>query len=123
MATPITAPTVNVYRGDTTPFFSYTVAVRTDPEDPLSLVPVDLVAAGWSNWVAHWRRSTSSADFIAMVVDTSQASVGRISVKATSAQTEQMIGAGYWDLQATRPSEVRTFVKGQTTFEKDVTRA
>lgn len=111
---PVEVPSVDVYAGDTCVFPTYTFKEAG--------VATDLVDAGWGNWTATWRRKISADEAISLRVDVSQASVGLIAITASSEMTRQMDGAGVWDLQAERTDEIRTFLRGVTTYTKDVTR-
>lgn len=114
---PAEVPPVPVYAGDTCVFPTYTF--KTDGGEPL-----DLVAEGWTDWTSMWRHKTTATDEpITLSIDISQASSGVLSITASAAQTRLMDGAGVWDLQAERPNEVRTFLRGSTTYLLDVTRA
>jgi hypothetical protein len=115
--TPAEVPAVAVYAGDTCAFPSYTFQSSASPP-----TPVDLVAEGWVGWTASWRPAPSSVDAIPLSVDLSLAAVGTIGVSASAAQTRAMGTSGVWDLQAERPGEVRTFLRGATTYLMDVTR-
>lgn len=106
------AAVVDVYAGDTTSFYSYTFKVNDVPQN----------LTDWT-WSAQWRLTTASPDSIALVVDSSQAATGTISVYATAAATSQMTGPGVWDLQGVKAGQVRTWLYGITNFTKDVTHA
>jgi hypothetical protein len=83
--------------------------------------PINLVAEGWGNWTAQWRPNDSSSDHIDFEVDDSQASQGRIGI-FLSAANSLLVKNGVWDLQATRGEEVKTWIRGEVTHMKDVTR-
>lgn len=111
---PTEVPTVKVYAGDPVNLVSYTLT------DALG-VPRDLTA--YTGWLAHWRKSPESAEFIALTVETDQLAVGKFLVNASEAATAAMTGDGVWDVQATHPTDgPRTFAFGRTAFRKDVTR-
>lgn len=114
MAAPTEVPDVPVYAGDTCVFPSYTFQAGT--------AAIDLVAEGWTNWTATWRRGTHAEESIPLAVNTAQAASGIIGISASATQTRAMGSAGVWDLQAERPGEVRTFLMGSTTYRQDVTR-
>lgn len=112
--TPAEVPAVPVYAGDTCVFPSYTFRAGS--------TALDLVDEGWTDWTATWRRRASSEESIPLTVDLSQAAAGTISISASAAQTRAMGDAGVWDLQAERPGEVRTFLRGSTLWLLDVSR-
>ena len=112
--TPAEVPSVAVYAGDTLDFPAYTFSHLG--------VPTNLVAEGWTNWSASWRENIFATAFIALAVDSSQAASGQLGLSATSTQTRAMAGSGTWDVQAQRGLEIRTFLRGTTTFMMDVTR-
>jgi hypothetical protein len=109
---------IPIYRGD-----SLVRSYRFRDEATRDVL--DLEAAGWTSWRVQWRPAEDWPEFVELTVETSAASVGVITVAATHAQTETM-RAGVWDLQATRTvsgtPEVRTWIRGTTTFEGDVTK-
>ena len=111
---PPEVPAVPVYAGDTCVFPSYTFQEGT--------APIDLTAAGWTDWAASWRWKATEQESIILTVDASRASSGIIDISASADVTRAMGAAGVWDLQATRPGEVRTFLRGSTTYLQDVTR-
>ena len=93
----IDIPVIEVYRGDSTSFNSYTF--KSDD------VALDL--SGWA-FTATWR-------------DVSAAATGKIAVSATDEMTALMEGPGVWDLQGTYNGETLTYVWGRTTWMADVT--
>lgn len=104
---PVEVPKLAVYAGDT---LNQSYRVRQDGE------PVDLSA--WSEWAAVWvgddHRET-------LTVDSSSAAQGILTVTATPAQTRRMTGRGKWDLQGRDGEVTRTWLRGQTTWQNDVT--
>lgn len=110
---PPEVPPVAVYAGDTCIFPVYTFKE--------SNIATNLVLAGWTSWVCSWRRKISAVEFIPVTVDAGQADLGIIQLLLSPEQTRAMGGAGVWDLQATRRLEIRTFLRGSTTYLKDVT--
>lgn len=113
---PQTIPTpVPVYAGDTAywPPYTFTSAVDT---------PIDLVATGWTNWVAQWRPTPDSDTVLTLDVDDTLASSGTIVIGADAGTTAAMGSAGVWDLQSENGEVVRTWVRGKTSYQKDVTR-
>ena len=115
MTFPVTVPNIKVYQGDTFTA-SYVFKNKTTG------VSLDLVDEGWSNWVAQWRPSGPSSEVVSFVVDDTYASDGRIIVTAPPTST-RLVKDGVWDLQATRDSEVKTWVRGRVEGIGDVTRA
>jgi hypothetical protein len=118
MALPlVSAPTVRVYAGDTTPFGSFTFTLQDEPRD----------LTGWS-FRSQWRRSPRAETALTLDVDTSGAAEGILAVSASATVTAQMGGPGVWDLEGTfvyedeRAVEVHTFVVGKTAWQADVTR-
>ena len=118
---PASIPAEEIYAGDT---WSRSFEIRRrDATDPAVSAPVDLVADGWGGWIAQWRsRADSSEEPIELGVDASQAADGVMTLSATAAQTRAMRQSGVWDLQASRGSEVRTWLAGSFTWGWDVTR-
>lgn len=112
--TPAEVPPVAVYAGDTCIFPSYTFKSDTGA--------TDLAAEGWTGWAATWRAGVGADTAIPLAVDSTQAAAGIIGVTASAAQTRAMGTGGVWDLQAIRGDEVRTFLRGTTTYRMDVTR-
>ena len=107
----IDIPVIEVYRGDSTSFNSYTF--DTDG------TPLDLSA-----WVftATWRDALRpDAAPVTLAVDVSAAATGKIAVSATDEMTALMEGPGVWDLQGTYNGETLTYVWGRTTWMADVT--
>lgn len=85
--------------------------------------PVDLTA-GWSGWKAQWRPTAAARTAIDITIDTTDAASGVLRLSLTGAQTGSMGGDGVWDLQATPTGgEPVTWVRQQTTWQQDVTRA
>jgi hypothetical protein len=108
---PVTVPDLAIYSGDT---FSQTYRIVTDG------VPVNLVTAGWASWSAKWR-PYQGATVITLMVDSSQAAAGYITIGASPAQTALMNGPGLWDIQALQGATVRTWLRGKTQFTGDIT--
>ena len=115
MSFPITVPDITMYAGDTFISPSYTM------ETGSPLAPINLVTDGWTNWTAQWRANVTDTNYFAFTVDTSSASSGVIRFTATSTQTRSLWN-GVWDLQATKGSEVRTWIRGKLIYVEDVTR-
>lgn len=118
MAGPGILPPDAIYAGDTWPGEDYTIT------DPATGDPIDLVAAGWSNWRAQWRPTAGTSTYIDLVIDDSQATSGIISREPLAgSQTESMGGPGGWDLQADdADGQTVTWLTGQTTWTQDYTR-
>jgi hypothetical protein len=113
MSNPPIVPILKIYAGDT---FTQSFVFETDG------VPRNLVAEGWGSWLAQIRVMPESTTSVPFVIDTTQASVGRITLSLTAATTATLVG-DVFDLQATRTGEVRTFLQGSLTVSKDVSRA
>ena len=111
MTYPIVIAPVEMYAGDDLVIAAFTLKENT--------VPVD-----FSTWtlLCQWRKRASDTDAIALTVDTTDAATGRLVVSVSAAQTRLMGQSGVWDLQGTKGSIVRTFVRGSTTYIGDVTR-
>lgn len=116
MAFPLIVPTLKVYIGDT--FSASYVLKEGSPAEA-----IDLDADSWTNWTAKFRTYPTATASVSFTVDTSDAANGRIVVSLTATQTAAMTKNGYWDLQSTRGSEVKTWIRGKVLVMKDVTRA
>jgi hypothetical protein len=112
MSFPVEIPALPIYRGDT---FSQTFVIKVAGEI------LDLVADGWTDWVSSWRPFPDADEVIVLVVDDSLANVSSLTVSASASDTRLMGRAGVWDLQASRGVEVRTWLRGSTLWERDVT--
>lgn len=115
MTLPAVVPTIKVYQGDT---YTASYVFNSTTTD----LPLDLDEEGWGSWAAQWRPSSPSTEYVAFVVDDTYASEGRIIVTAPPAST-RLIKDGVWDLQSTRGSEVKTWIRGRVEGIGDVTRA
>jgi hypothetical protein len=113
MALPITIPIIEIYAGDT---FEQSFVFQTDG------VARDLVTEGWASWLAQIRVAPDSATSTAFTIDSTQANVGRITLKLTASATSTLSGAVF-DLQATKGATVQTFLRGSIVIVKDVSRA
>lgn len=114
MATiPTDVGALDVYAGDT---FTQTFTLTSDSS------PIDLDAAGWSDWSAQFRKTASSSTAVDFAVDVSQADVGKITISLTPAQTAALKDNGVFDLQATQGSVVRTWIQGSISWLRDITR-
>lgn len=80
-------------------------------------LPMSLPATGWKS---QWRRDRDASQFVEIEVDTSAASLGRITLRLTGEQTRTLLGKGVYDLEQT--DESRTYIQGITSCVKDVTR-
>lgn len=92
--------------------------------DPATGDPIDLVAAGWSNWRAQWRPSAGSGFAIDLQIDDSQAASGILTRQPVSkADTMSMGGPGGYDVLAD-DADGQTFawLTGSTTWVQDYTR-
>lgn len=110
---PIKIPAIKIYRGDS---FSQTYIFKNKETNQ----PKNLVTEGWTNWVAQWRPELDSEILVSFSVDASLANSGQITVSLSATQTSDM-KRGFWDLQATQNSTIRTWLAGKVEFEKDVT--
>lgn len=115
MTFPVTVPNIKVYQGDT-----FTASYIFN--DATTNLPLNLVTEGWTSWSAQWRPSSPSTESVTFVVDATYASTGRIIVTAPPTST-RLVKDGVWDLQATRGSEVKTWIRGRVEGIGDVTRA
>ena len=103
---------VEVYAGDSLSFPG--LVFRRDG------VGRDLEDEGWTNWRAVWKKPRNS-DRVELTVDASEADVGRILIFASEEVTREMGTSGLWDLQAELNGQVRTFIRGTTSYREDVT--
>lgn len=115
MTFPVTVPNIKVYQGDT-----FTASYIFN--DATTDLPLDLVDEGWTTWTAQWRPSSPSTEVVNFTVDSTYAADGRIIVTAAPAST-RLVKDGVWDLQSTRGSEVKTWIRGRVEGIGDVTRA
>ena len=113
MAFPAVVPVLKVYKGDT---FSASFTIKSDD------LPLNFSSLGWGSWSAQWRPLPTSTTSIAFAVDSSLASTGVIKITMTATNTTNLKN-GYWDLQATKNAEVKTWLRGEVLVEQDVTRA
>jgi hypothetical protein len=102
-----------VYAGDS---FSQTFEFLDDGE------AIDLVVEGWSNWIAQYRKTPKSVDFVEFVVDDSAADEGVITISLTPQQARELGDSGVFDLQATQNGTIRTWLKGSIDWSLDVSR-
>lgn len=114
MAFPTEAPLVRVYAGDDAELVRYQL-FQAD-----GVTPRDLT--GYTNWIAQWRTSADSTTFLPLTVDTTNLAIGKFVVAAPNTTTAAMTGDGVWDVEATGPEGIRTFVFGRTSLRRDVTR-
>jgi hypothetical protein len=112
MSFPTNVGTLNVYAGDT---FSQTFTFKEDDE------AINLATAGWSNWVAQYRKTAHSTTSVSFTVNASAAANGQITISLSPSQTAAL-ESGVFDLQATQGQLVRTWVAGTIVLTKDVTR-
>lgn len=101
---------LRVYRGDT--FVSPVFTVK-NPDG----TPVDL--SEWTDWKAAAR---SSCRVVPLTVDTSGLAQGRIFFTAVPSETRTIDEDGIWDIQASNRGTTRTWLRGKTKIENDVTR-
>lgn len=112
MAFPAPAPSVSVYRGDTTPFLSLQIKNADG-------TPKDISS---STWIATWRLSVEATTSLPLAIDISDSVIGWLVISASAAITAQMTGPGIWDLQETTiDGDIFTKVVGKTKFKEDVT--
>lgn len=92
--------------------------------DPATGDPIDLVAAGWSNWRAQWRPTAGTSQVIDLEIDDSQAASGILTRKPVSAaDTMSMGGPGGYDVKADdADGQSITWLTGSTTWVQDYTR-
>ena len=85
--------------------------------------PADL--SEYEGWRAQWRTMPGATDAVDLVVDADAVADGVLAVHVAGEDTDAVTGrvrSGVWDLQATLGGDSRTFVRGSTTWRKDVTR-
>lgn len=85
--------------------------------------PADL--SEYEGWRAQWRTMPGATDAVDLVVDADAVADGVLVVHVAGADTDAVTGrvrSGVWDLQAVLGGDSRTFVRGSTTWRKDVTR-
>lgn len=104
-----------IYSGDAWLF----TCVFTRPD---ALLPIDLPEEGWSNWRAQWRPYAKSSTYIDLIVDETQAANGRITLSMSQEDTASIDTNGVFDLEAVQEGLIRTWVRGDVLFKKDVTR-
>lgn len=116
---PAQLPPITIKAGDAWDGFRFRVK---DDQDPAQ--PIDLPAAGWTDWRCQFRPSPGSGQFVELTVDDSDAANGWIGVSATGAMTQQMGGDGGFDVQCLRgDGEPKTWVEcKQVTWWQDYTR-
>lgn len=110
MSCPVSVPSVCAYAGDTLVFPTYSFETAG--------IPTDLSA--WDSWAAQWRPNSDSDEAMVLTVVKTASS---FAITATAEQTRAMGESGVWDLQATDGSVVKTFIRGETVYQMDVTRA
>lgn len=79
--------------------------------------------SAFTDWACQWRLGNTQGDPITLAVDASEAANGLITITATPEQTRAMAGNGVCDFEAVDGSVVRTFVRFNTSWTEDVTRA
>lgn len=110
---PALAPVLKVYKGDT---FSASFIINSDGS------PMNLVSLGWGSWTAQWRETPSSGAAVSFTIDSTLASTGRITITMSATNTATLKN-GYWDLQAVKGNEVKTWLRGEVLVQQDITRA
>ena len=113
MSFPAEAPLLQIYGGDNL----IQPLIFTEKIDGVD-TPIDFVAEGWTNWQAYWRPYQGA--IMTLTADDEYASIGKITVLATAAQTTAMGGPGFWELKSFRGEEVRTWLHGKTNFTTSV---
>jgi len=78
--------------------------------------------SAYTGWVADWRPEARSAREVPLVVDSSLAAEGIVTVSADAEGTEDMDGAGVFDVLAELSGVPRGFVRAKTSWERVVTR-
>lgn len=101
---------LRVYRGDT--LVSPVFTVKHPDGSPMDL-------SSWTNWKAAIR---TSCRVVPLVVDTSGIAQGRIFFTISPSETRTIDADGVWDIQASNGGTVRTWLRGKTKVENDVTR-
>lgn len=93
-----------------------------DPEDEAAgIEPMDV--SDWS-WTSQWRPTESSTRSIDFTVDDSEASIGKLVLTMTGAQTRTAGSAGVYDIEGNKVGEQPwTPIRGTTVWQPDVTRA
>lgn len=102
-----------VYAGDS---WSQTILFGSY-NDSGEWVPEDI--REWSDWESQWRPTPEDSRFITLTVSVED---GGVTLSATPEDTRDMGGPGIFDVQAVNDSEVRTFARGVTSWQLDVTR-
>lgn len=113
---------LEIYRGDT---FSRSFLMGNRDPQTNEFTPLDLTAYG-DVWAAQLRKSDTAPEAVSLVVDSSQADVGRIVITLDSDSTLDLPSRGVWDIQVvdttTNPITVRTLARGDFVLTQDVTR-
>lgn len=112
MAYPAIIPVLKVYKGDT---FSASFTIKSDSS------ALNFVSLGWGSWIAQWRETPGSKTAVSFTVDSTLASTGTIKITMSAANTATLKN-GYWDLQAVKGNEVKTWLRGEVLVQQDVTR-
>lgn len=112
VAFPASVPVLKIYKGDT---FNASFVLKSNDE------PIDFVAQGWTTWTAQWRETKTATASVPFIVDASQSNIGRIKITMTAMNTRS-VKKGYWDIQAIRGEEVKTWLRGDVLTDGDVTR-
>lgn len=108
---------ITIQQGDS---FDLPLKIRTKLADQ-STVPVDLTGhVGKAQIRASTVATEVMAEFTVTITDGAQ---GELTASLTPGQTTAITGNGVWDLETTAPDgEVRTWVGGNVTLLKEVTR-
>ncbi|WP_460801497.1 hypothetical protein [Microbacterium sp. GXF6406] len=81
--------------------------------------PINLT--GWS-FAAQWRSAPDSEESVDFSIDASFAASGEVAISLSESQTAALDRDGWFDLQAVKSGETRTWVHGRCLLTKDVTR-
>ncbi len=100
--------------------FRFTVPILDEAGKMIGKEPEDVSA--YSGWASDWRATPGAAVDVELAIDTSQAASGLVTISATDEQTLSMGGNGYFDVLAFLAAVPRGFVRGQTAWERVVTR-
>jgi hypothetical protein len=109
---PTRVPVVTIYEGNDVKFPLYSFLDENEVEIDLS---------DWT-WAAQWRTRPTNDEFLPLIVDSTEAELGTLSVTATGATTESMKTSGYWDLTGEFGNLTMTLVYGRTEYIRNVTR-
>ena len=115
MSVPVLPDPWELYAGDAT---GLTILLEYSKGTPQNLTD-------YEDWRCQWRTTPGAAEAVNIFVDDSERAMGLIHLYIAPEQTATDTGSirsGVWDVQATLGGEPRTFLRGTTTWRKDVTR-